>query len=103
MLRMATASVVFLAVALIVVMAAHEDSLPTVLPRIAAAVLSVALAGALVWAVRLVPRPLLLEVLRERLMLGVRMAFVALAVILGLLTALVGSTPMTDVTGPLLL
>ena len=102
-LRTATASVVFLAVALIVVTAAHADSLPTVIPRIAAAGLSAALVGALVWAVRLVPRPLLLSVLRERLLLGVRMGFVALAVIFGVLTAAVGSTPLTDLTGPVLL
>lgn len=102
-LRMATASAVFLAVVLIVVVAAAEDSLPTAIPRIAAAVLSVALAGALVWAVRLMPRQILFEVLRERWMLCVRMGFVTLAVACGLLMAVVGSTPLTDMTSSLLL
>ncbi|MDY6998142.1 MAG: hypothetical protein SW019_16210 [Actinomycetota bacterium] len=102
-LRMATASVVFLAVALIVVMAAHDDGLPTVIPRIAAAVLAAALGAALVWVGRTVPSPTLGAVLRRRVMLAVRMGFVALAVILGVLTAVVGSNPVSDMSGTLLL
>lgn len=102
-LRMATASVVFLAVALIVVMAAHDDGLPTVLPRIAAGMLTVALGAALVWVVRTVPRPTLWAVLRHRVMLAVRMGFVGLAALLGVVTAAVGSNLVSDMAGPLLL
>ena len=102
-LRMATASVVFLAVAMIVVMAAHDDGLPTVIPRIAAAVLAAALGAALVWIVRTVPPPTLGAVLGHRVMLAVRMGFVALAVIFGLMTAAVGSNVVSDMAGTLLL
>ncbi|KMO70074.1 tetratricopeptide repeat protein [Mycolicibacterium chlorophenolicum] len=102
-LRMATASVVFLAVALIVVMAAHDDALPTVIPRIVAGVLGVALAVPLVWVVRTVPVPVLACVVRQRLLLGVRATFVVLAVVLGVVTAGVGSNPVSDVAGTLLL
>ncbi|WP_163720942.1 tetratricopeptide repeat protein [Mycolicibacterium psychrotolerans] len=102
-LRMATASVVFLAVALIVVMAAHDDALPTVIPRVAAGVLSAALMVPLVWVVRTVPEPTLSSVLRQRLLSAVRMAFVAVAVVLGAVTAVAGSNPVSDVAGTLLL
>ncbi|ULP36528.1 hypothetical protein MJO55_25660 [Mycolicibacterium rufum] len=102
-LRMATASVVFVAVALIVVMAAHDDALPTVLPRIAAGVLGVALAVPLVWVVRTVPGAVLSSVVRQRLLLAVRLAFVALTVVLGVVTAAVGANPVFDVAGTLLL
>lgn len=102
-LRMATASVVFLAVALIVVMAAHDDGLPTVIPRIVAGVLAAALVVPLVWVVRTVPGAVLSAVVRQRLLLGVRAAFVVLAVVLGVVTTAVGSNPVSDVAGTLLL
>ena len=102
-LRMATASVVFLAVALIVVGAADDDGMSTVLPRIAAGVLGVALIAPLVWVMRTVPAAVLSTVVRQRLLLGVRMAFVALAVVLGVVTAVVGANPVSDVAGTLLL
>ncbi|WP_111511632.1 tetratricopeptide repeat protein [Mycobacterium kyogaense] len=102
-LRMATASVVFLAVALIVVGAADDDGMSTVLPRIAAGVLGVALIAPLVWVMRTVPAAVLSTVVRQRLLLGVRMAFVALAVVLGVVTAAVGANPVSDVAGTLLL
>jgi Flp pilus assembly protein TadD len=79
-MRMATASVVFLAVAL-----------------------GVALVVPLVWVVRTVPGPVLASVVRQRLLLGVRAAFVLLAVVLGVVTAAVGSNPVSDVAGTLLL
>lgn len=102
-LRMATASVVFLAVALIVVMAAHEDGMATVIPRIAAGVLAVTLGGVLVWVVRMVPWPTLSAVLRHRVMLAVRMGLIALAVLLGVVTAAIGSNLVSDMAGTLLL
>lgn len=77
-LRMATASVVFLAVALIVVMAADDDGLSTVIPRIAAGILGLALVVPLVWVARSVPGAMVSAVVRQRRLLGVRMAFVAL-------------------------
>lgn len=101
-LRMATASVVFLAVALIVVSAARDDHFSSAIPRILAAALSLALAGAIVWVVTTVPRPTLLAVLRKRRLLAVRMCFVAFAVVAGLTTAVVGSSPVTDGAGGLL-
>jgi len=102
-LRMATASVVFLAVALIVVMAADDDGLPTVIPRVAAGMLAVALVVPLAWVLRVVPGPVLSSVLRQRLLLVGRIAFVSLAVVLGVVTAAVGSNPVGDVAGTLLL
>lgn len=102
-LRMATASVVFLSVALIVVMASHDDGLPTVIPRIVAGVLGVALVVPLVWVFRTVPEPTLSSVLRQRVLLGVRMAFVAVAVLIGVTTAALGANPVSDVAGTLLL
>lgn len=102
-LRMATASVVFLAVALIVVAAMHDEALPTVIPRIAAGVLAAALLAPLVWVVRAVPRSTLSSLLRQRFLSGVRMAFIALAVVLGMTTAAVGSNPVSDMAGTLLL
>lgn len=102
-LRMATASVVFLAVALIVVGAADDDGMSTVLPRVAAGVLALALVVPLVWVARTVPASFLSTVAQQRLLLGVRMAFVALAVLLGVVTAAVGANPVSDVAGTLLL
>lgn len=102
-LRMATASVVFLAVALIVVMAADDDGMSTVLPRIAAGVLGLALVVPLVWVMRTVPGAVVSAVVRQRFLLGVRLVFVALAVLLGAVTAAVGSNPVSDVAGTLLL
>ncbi|MGE2837137.1 tetratricopeptide repeat protein [Mycobacterium sp. SMC-4] len=102
-LRMTTASVVFLAVALIVVMAAHNDGLPTFIPRIAAAALSVSLAVGVGWVARTVPRPILKTILAHRFPLALRLGFVVLAVVVGLITASLGSNPVTDVAGPLLL
>ncbi|MDA2890026.1 tetratricopeptide repeat protein [Mycolicibacterium sp. BiH015] len=102
-LRMATASVVFPAVALIVVMAANDDGMPTVLPRIAAGVLGLALVVPLVWVARTVPSPLLGAVVRQRFLLGLRLGFVALAVLLGVVTAVVGANSVSDVAGTLLL
>jgi Flp pilus assembly protein TadD len=102
-LRLATASVVLLAVALIVVMAAHQDGQSTVVPRVFAGVLAVGLAAVIVWVVLNVPRPTLGVVLREQFLLAARLLFLVVAVIAGLATAAVGSTPVTDVSGSLLL
>ena len=102
-LRMATASVVFLAVALVVVMAANDDGMPTVLPRIVAGLLGLALVVPLVWVVRTVPGVVLSAVVRQRFLLVLRLVFVALAVLLGVVTAAVGANPVSDVAGTLLL
>lgn len=102
-LRMATASVVFVAVALIVVMASNDDGMSTLIPRIAAAVMGIALAVPLVWIARLRLGPLLYVVLRQHVLLAVRMGFVTLAVLLGVVTAVVGPNPVSDVAGSLLL
>jgi tetratricopeptide (TPR) repeat protein len=102
-LRMATASVVFLAVALIVVAALHDDALPTVIPRIVAGALAAALVVPLVWVVRTMPRSTLSSVLRQRFLSGVRMALIAVAVLLGVMTAALGSNPVSDMAGTLLL
>ncbi len=102
-LRLATATVVLLAVALIVVMAAHQDAQSAVVPRVFAGVLAVGLAAVIVWVVHNVPGPTLGVVLREQFLLAVRLLFLVVAVIAGLATAAMGSTPVTDVSGPLLL
>jgi hypothetical protein len=101
-LRMATACTVFLAVALIVVSAAREDTFSSVLPRMVAAILSLALAGAVVWIVVTIPRRMVVAAFRTRWLLAVRMCFVVFAVVAGLTTAAIGSSPLTDGAGGLL-
>ncbi len=102
-LRVSTACVILLALAMISVMAVHGDSQPTVVPRIFTALLSLGLVAVIAWLVRSVPRPTLYAVLRERTFLAVRLGFLGFAVVAGVATAAVGSTPLTDVLGPLLL
>ncbi|MCG7609364.1 hypothetical protein BA059_15215 [Mycolicibacterium sp. (ex Dasyatis americana)] len=101
--RLSTACVIFLAIALIAVMAMHEDSQSTVVPRILTALLTLGLVGVIVWLVRSVPPPTLRAVLRERTFLMVRLLFLAFAIVAGVVTAVVGATPLTGVLGPLLL
>ncbi|MGK2865336.1 MAG: tetratricopeptide repeat protein [Mycobacterium sp.] len=101
-LRWATASVVFLAAALIAVTAMYDDGLPSLLPRVLAVVLTVPLITAIVWTVRTVPAPTLRVVLRQKLLLGARLAFLAVAVIAALVTA-VGAPSLAGVAGPSLL
>lgn len=102
-LRLSTAAVVFLAVALITVMGLHDESQSTVVPRIVAGVLTAGFAGVIVWVLRSMPGPMLRAVLRERSLLALRMLFLVFAVLAGLATAIVGSTALTDPLGPLLL
>lgn len=101
-LRWATASVVFLAAALIVVTAMYDDGLPSVLPRVLAVVLTAPLITAIVWTVRTVPAPTLRVVLRQKRLLGARLLFLTVAVVLGLGTA-VAAPGLAGVAGPLLL
>jgi tetratricopeptide (TPR) repeat protein len=101
-LRWATASVVFLAVALIAVTAMYDDALPSLLPRVLAVALTVPLITALVWTVRTVPAPTLRVVLRQKLLLGARLLFLTVAVVVGLGTA-VAAPGLAGVVGPLLL
>ncbi|KWX21370.1 tetratricopeptide repeat protein [Mycolicibacterium wolinskyi] len=102
-LRWTTASVVFMAVALIVVAAMHEEGRATVVPRLFAAALTAGFVAVIVWVFRRVPWPALRAVLRERFLLALRLLFVGFAVLAGLAVTVVGSTPLTDVLGPLLL
>lgn len=102
-LRVSTASVILLSIVLIAVTASHENSQSTVVPRVFIALLTLGLAGVIVWLMRSVPRPTLRAVLRERGFLAVRLAFLAFAIIAGMITAVVGATPLTEVFGPLLL
>ncbi|MEZ0341533.1 tetratricopeptide repeat protein [Mycobacterium sp. pV006] len=102
-LRMTTAGVILLAVALIVVSAAHDDGWPTLIPRIAVAALSVPLVVGIAWVVRTVPGPTLKTILAQRFSLLLRLGFVSLAVVVGLVTAALGPNPVSDVAGPLLL
>ncbi len=101
-LRWATASVVLLAAALIVVGAMYDEGLPSLLPRVLAVMLTLPLISAIVWTFRTVPAPALRVVLGKQLLLGVRLAFLAVAVIAGLVTA-VGAPSLAGVTGPVLL
>ncbi|GAT01052.1 tetratricopeptide repeat protein [Mycolicibacterium fortuitum] len=102
-LRVSTASVILLSIVLIAVTASHENSQSTVVPRVFIALLTLGLVGVIVWLMRSVPRPTLRAVLRERGFLAVRLAFLAFAIIAGMITAVVGVTPLTEVFGPLLL
>ncbi|OBG52904.1 hypothetical protein A5669_23460 [Mycolicibacterium fortuitum] len=102
-LRVSTASVILLSIVLIAVTASHENSQSTVVPRVFIALLTLGLVGVIVWLMRSVPRPTLRAVLRERGFLAVRLAFLAFAIIAGMITAVVGATPLTEVFGPLLL
>lgn len=101
-LRWATASVVFLAAALIVVTAMYNEGAATVLPRVVAVLLTLPLITAIVWTVRTVPAPTLRVVVRNKRLLGVRLLFVAVAVIVGLGTA-AAAPGLAGVLGPLLL
>lgn len=101
-LRWATASVVFLAAALIVVTAMYNEGAATVLPRVVAVLLTLPLITAIVWTVRTVPAPTLRVVVRNKRLLGVRLLFVAVAVIVGLSTA-AAAPGLAGVLGPLLL
>lgn len=102
-LRVSTASVILLSIVLIAVTASRENAQSTVVPRVFIALLTLGLAGVIVWLMRSVPRPTLRAVLRERGFLAVRLAFLAFAIIAGMITAVVGATPLTEVFGPLLL
>ncbi|MGA5542230.1 tetratricopeptide repeat protein [Mycobacterium sp. NPDC051198] len=102
-LRVSTACVIFLAIAMIAVMAMREDSQPTTVPRVFTALLTLGLVAVIAWLVRSVPRPTLEAVLRERTFLAVRLLFLVFAIVAGVATVVVGSTPVTDVSGPLLL
>ncbi|OBI63491.1 hypothetical protein A5667_06130 [Mycolicibacterium fortuitum] len=102
-LRVSTASVILLSIVLIAVTASRENAQSTVAPRVFIALLTLGLAGVIVWLMRSVPRPTLRAVLRERGFLAVRLAFLAFAIIAGMITAVVGATPLTEVFGPLLL
>lgn len=102
-LRVSTASVILLSIVLIAVTTSHENAQSTVAPRVFIALLTLGLAGVIVWLMRSVPRPTLRAVLRERGFLAVRLAFLAFAIIAGMITAVVGATPLTEVFGPLLL
>lgn len=101
-LRWATASVVFLAATLIVVTAMRDEGTPTVLPRVVAVLLTLPLIAAIVWTVRTVPGPTLRVVVRNKRLLGVRMLFLAVAVMVGLGTA-AAAPGLAGVLGPLLL
>ncbi|CAM3351654.1 hypothetical protein H7J08_22650 [Mycobacterium frederiksbergense] len=101
-LRWATASVVLLAAALIVVTAMYDEGLPSLLPRVLAVMLTLPLITAIAWTFRTVPAPALRVVLRKQSLLGVRLAYLAVAVIAGLVTA-VGAPSLAGVAGPLLL
>ena len=97
-----TASVVLLASALIVVGAMHDDGLPTALPRIIAAILTVPLLVAIGWTARTVPGPTLRAVLRSKWLLPVRLLFLAVAAIAGM-AVVAGAAGPAGVAGPLLL
>lgn len=101
-LRWATASVVFLAAALIVVTAMYDDGMPSLLPRVLAVALTAPVIIAIVWTVRTVPAPTLRVVLRQKLLLGARLLFLTVAVLVGLGTA-VAAPGLAGVVGPVLL
>lgn len=102
-LHLSTACVIVLAAALIAVMVMHDRSQTTLIPRVFTGVVTLVLVGVIVWLVRSVPRPTLRAVLRERTFLAVRLVFLVFAIVAGLATVVVGSTPLTDALGPLLL
>ena len=99
-LRWATASVVFLAAALIAVTALQDAGQSTVWPRLLAAVATLPLITALIWTVRTLPGPPLRAVLRAHRLLGARLLVLAVAVLAGVVAAAVGTA---GVTGMLLL
>ncbi|GAS94128.1 TPR repeat-containing protein [Mycolicibacterium canariasense] len=102
-LRPATASVVFLATALIFVGNVQELHHSTLVPRVFAAVLSLVLGGVLIWVVCNVPGPTLVAVLRERLVLALRLLFLVVAAGIGVIIAVVGAPSSAAVLGPVLL
>lgn len=101
-LRWATASVVLLAAALIVVTAMHDAGQSTVPPRLVAAALTLPLITAIVWTARTVPGPALRAVLRQKWMSAVRLVFLTVAVLAGVISA-VATSGVAGVIGPALL
>lgn len=101
-LRLATASVVLLFFAVGAGVGEHQDFRSTFVPRLIAAVVTLGLAAALVWVARSVPGPTLRAVLRERLLLAVRVLFLGFAIVVGLATVVVGSAPLTSALAPFL-
>lgn len=102
-LRLATSAVVLLAVPLIVLGAARQDSLSTVLPRIVAALLTLPLITAVVWTVRAMPRPTLRAVLRRQWLLAARLTFLVVAITAGLFGAATGESAAAGTAGGLML
>jgi hypothetical protein len=80
----------------------HDDGLPTVLPRVIAAVLTVPLLTAIGWTVRTVPGPALRAALRSAWLLAARLLCVGLAAIVGV-AVVAGAVGIAGVAGPLLL
>ena len=101
-LRWATAAVVLLASALIVVGALRDDGVSTALARVVAALLTVPLLVAVAWTVRTVPGPTLRAVLASAWLLVVRLLFLGTAAIVGVVVV-AGATGIAGVAGPLLL
>ncbi|WP_395307740.1 tetratricopeptide repeat protein [Mycobacterium sp. AMU20-3851] len=99
-LRWATASIVFLAAALIALTALQDDGQSTGWPRLLAAAATLPMITALIWTVRTVPGPALRAVLRAHWLLGARLVVLAVAAIAGVVVAATGSA---GVTGMLLL
>lgn len=102
-LRLATASVVFVATAMIVVGSVQELHHSTLVPRVFTAALSLVLGAAIVWVMGNVPGPMLVAVLQKRLVLALRLLFVVVATGIGAVIAVVGAPTAAGVLGPVLL
>lgn len=102
-LRPASAAVVFLASALIFVGNVQELHYSTLVPRVFTAAFSLVLGAVTVWVVCNVPGPVLAAVLRERLVLGLRLLFLVVATGIGAVIAVVGAPSSAAVLGPVLL
>lgn len=101
-LRWATASVVLLGAALIAVGALHDAGTSTAPARAIAAILALPPVVAIAWTVRTVPAPTLRSVLRTKWLLAVRLVFLAVAAIAGVLVA-AGAVGLAGIAAPLLL
>ena len=102
-LRMATASTVLLAAAMFAVFALHDQGQSTVLARVFTAILAAAPIAALCWVLRMVPMPVLRAVTMGRIVMALRLIFLALAGVCGLVVATLGAAWFTTVMPAFLL
>lgn len=102
-LRMATASTVLLAAAMVAIFTLHDQGQSTVLARVFTAILAAAPIAAVCWTLRMVPSAVLRAAAARHVIVALRLIFLTLAGACGLVVAVLGATWLTTVVPALLL